>query len=432
MDTLFSSLADAFANLWNVFSAAFDVWFIIFPPLFFFLFKILWKLHVEDKFGAKLKWVLLELIPPRDIEKSPLPMESIFAGFAGVIKTATAAEVWIKGEFPTAFSLEIASTEGNVHMYVRTHAGFRHLIEANFYAQYPNIEIVEVPDYVHTVPITVPNKDWELWGCDFGLAKDDLYPIRTYKYFEESVTGKMIDPLGGVIETMGKIGPGQHMWIQWIITPIKETWYDIGATTVDEFLGKVEEKKLGVFGRVFHDLLDVFKNIGGGLLAREVTFTSPEEKEEKEEAPVEFRLTPGEKEVLKALQANLAKQMFRTRMRYVYIARNEVFDKPTGVSAFIGSIKQFNDFNLNSFSVDDLSKTYADYLFTKERLRYRQRRLLRRYIKRDSDPQNTRFLLSTEELATVFHIPDMAVIAPTMVRVAAKHGGAPVNLPIQE
>jgi len=41
-------------------------------------------------------------------------------------------------------------------------------------------------------------------------------------------------------------------------------------------------------------------------------------------------------------------------------------------------------------------------------------------------------LLSTEELATVFHIPDMAVIAPTMVRVAAKRGGAPVNLPIQE
>jgi hypothetical protein len=41
-------------------------------------------------------------------------------------------------------------------------------------------------------------------------------------------------------------------------------------------------------------------------------------------------------------------------------------------------------------------------------------------------------MLSSEELATVFHIPDMAVTAPSMARVAAKRGAAPGNLPIQE
>jgi len=432
MDILFSSFSDAFSALQSVVSAVLDVWFIIFPPLFYFLFKLLWKLRVQEDYNSKLKWVLLELIPPREIEQSPLPMESIFAGFAGVIKTLTMAEIWIKGEIPISFSLEIASTEGNIHLYVRTQAGFRDLVEANFYAQYPNIEIIEVPDYTQSVPYIIPNKDWDLWGTDYVFAKDDLYPIRTYKYFEESVTGKMIDPLGGLIETMAKIGPGQHLWLQYIVTPFKEDWYDIGQKTIDEFLGKIEKEKMGVFGQLLHDIVDVLKNIGGGLLAREVEFKSAEEKKEKEEAPVEFRLTPGEKEVLKALEANLGKQMFKIRMRHVYIGRKEVFHKPTGVSAFIGAIKQFNDFNLNSFKPDDNSKTYANYLFTEERLRYRQRRILRRYIKRDIDPPNTRMLLSTEELATVFHIPDMAVIAPTMVRVAAKRGGAPVNLPIQE
>lgn len=432
MDILFSSFADAFSNLRSVFSAVLDVWFIIFPPLLFFLFKILWKLRVEEEYNDKLKWVLLELIPPRDIEQGPLPMESIYAGFAGVIKTSTTAEVWIKGEFPVSFSLEIVSTEGNIHLYVRTQKGYRDLVEANFYAQYPNIEIIEVPDYTESVPSTIPNKDWDLWGTDFVFAKDDLYPIRTYKYFEESVTGKMIDPLGSLIETMAKIGPGQHLWLQYIVTPFKEDWYAIGQKTIDEFLGKAEEKKMGVLGHLVHDMLDVFKNIGGGLMAREIEFKSPEEKKEEDEAPVEFRLTPGEKEVLKALEANLGKQMFKIRMRHLYIGRKEVFNKPTGVSAFIGAIKQFNDLNLNSFKPEDNMKTYANYLFTHERLRFRQRRILRRYIKRDADPQNTRFLLSTEELATVFHIPDMAVIAPTMVRVAAKRGGAPVNLPIQE
>jgi len=415
-----------------IFSAVFDVWFIIFPPLLLFLFKELWIRYAWGKYLSKVKWVLLEIIPPRDIEKSPQLMESIFSGFAGVIKTPTMAESWIKGEIPTAFSLEIASIEGTVHMYVRTQTGFRDLVEAHFYAQYPDIEIVEVPDYVDSVPRSVPNKDWELWGTDFELVKDDLYPIKTYKYFEESVTGKMIDPLAGVIETMSKAGPGQYMWLQYIMTPLKEDWNKKGQETVDEFLGKVKEEHMGVLGRLFMDIKDVLMNIGKGLLGQEVTFTSSESAEKKEEAPLEFRLSPGEKDVLKALQANLGKPMFQIRMRYLYIGRQEVFTKTTGVSAFIGSIKQFADLNMNSFKPNDDTKTYANYIFTKERLRFRQRRMFRRYITRDTDPQHTRFLLSSEELATVFHIPDMAVIAPTMARVAAKKSGAPANLPIQE
>ena len=105
--------------------------------------------------------------------------------------------------------------------------------------------------------------------------------------------------------------------------------------------------------------------------------------------------------LLKALQANLGKPMFSTRMRHIYVGKRENFNKPTGVSAFIGGIKQFNDFNLNSLVPDDLSKTYASYIFVQERTRYRQRRLFNRYITRDSDPASTKFLFSSEELATV-------------------------------
>ena len=150
------------------------------------------------------------------------------------------------------------------------------------------------------------------------------------------------------------------------------------------------------------------------------------------EQPLEFRLSPGQKKVLEALENNIGKQMFLTRMRHLYVSKRAVFSKTTGVSSFIGAIKQFNDFNLNSVKPDGGTKTYANYIFTEERLRFRQRRLLRRYRNRDSDPQSTRFMLSTEELATIFHIPDMAVTAPTLTRVAARRGGAPMNLPIQE
>lgn len=360
-------------------------------------------------------------------------MESIFTGFAGTIKSFSTPEEFIKGEFPASFSLEIASIEGVVHFYVRTQAGFRNLVEAHFYAQYPTVEIVEAEDYTNLIPKSAPNKDWDLWGVDFRLFKPDLYPIKSYKNFEETITGKMIDPLAGLIETMGKLGPGQYLWLQYIITPIKEDWEKkFGQAQVDEFLGKVKEEKEGILARVLHDILDVLSNLGNGLMGKEIEFAGAEKAEKKEEAPVEFRLTPGEKKVLEALQANLGKPMFRTRMRHIYVGKRENFNKPIGVSAFIGGIKQFNDFNLNSVVPDDMAKTYSSYIFTQERLRYRQRKILHRYISRDQDPFSTLFMFSTEELATVFHIPDMQVLAPSLTRIAAKRGSAPSNLPLQE
>ena len=122
--------------------------------------------------------------------------------------------------------------------------------------------------------------------------------------------------------------------------------------------------------------------------------------------------------------------MFKTKVRYVYVGRRENYDKPTGVSGFIGGIKQFNDQNLNSFKPNNTTKTSAEFVFRASRLRYMQRRIFRRYIDRDPQPYDVRFLLSTEELATIFHIPDMSVTAPALSRVAAKRSGAPTNLPI--
>ena len=420
-----------FDAIGNIFSVGLSLWYIILPPLLLYIFKVLWMYHVNGKYAMKLNWVLLEIIPSREIEKSPLPMELIYAGFAGVIKGYTTNESWVIGMFPVAFSLEMASIEGRVHMYIKTQTGYRNLVEAHFYAQYPDIELVEVPDYVNEVPRSVPNKDWDLWGCDFILTKHDLYPIRTYKHFEESVTGKMVDPLAGLIETMGKIGPGQHIWFQIIATPMNEEWLPTRQGVIDEFLGRVEEEGQSIFVRFFQDIGDVFANLGRGLMGSEITWSAAEKAEAKEEQPVEFRLTPGQKKVLEALEQNIGKQMFNVRMRFILVGRRETFSKPF-VSAFIGGIKQFNDYNLNGFKPEDISKTEALYLMVEPRMRYRQRRIFRRYIDRDGTPDATKFMLSSEELATIFHIPDMQVVAPSMSRVVAKRGGAPTNLPVQD
>ena len=115
-------------------------------------------------------------------------------------------------------------------------------------------------------------------------------------------------------------------------------------------------------------------------------------------------------------------------MRFLYIGRREVFDK-IFVSSFFGGLKQFNDQQLNNFAPDNRSKTYANYIWKDFRLAFRQRRIYRRY--RNRFPTGVKFMLSTEELASIYHMPDMSVVAPSMQRIDARRSGAPANLPVE-
>lgn len=417
---IFRDMSSSAGVIGNVFS---HFWFIVLPPPLFYLFKILWMDYAQTKFRCSIDNVLLEIIPPRNVEKSPQPMESIYSGISGVLKTFNVLEEHVKGMFTFNFSLEIASNEGAMHFYIRAPRQLRNLIEAHLYAQYPDVVINEVPDYVLEVPAVVPNSQWDLWGTDFELVRPDPYPIKTYRHFEEDVTGKMIDPLASLVETMGKLGPEQKIWFQYIVIPEHEKWNEGERKIVEELAGRVKKGE-GALEMIWRDLSDVFSNIFSGLFGP-VEFAK---KEEREEQPLEFRLTPVEKDVLKAVESNIGKNMFKIKMRFIYLGKTEHFDK-SAVSSFVGGIKQFNDINLNSFRPNDKSKTYASFLFIQPRLRYRQRKIFKRY--KDRDPTGAVFYLSTEELATVYHMPDMSVVAPSVTFVEAKRGGAPANLPVE-
>jgi len=75
-----------------------------------------------------------------------------------------------------------------------------------------------------------------------------------------------------------------------------------------------------------------------------------------------------------------------------------------------------------------VSKTHAAYINKGHRLEHKLRKIYRRY--KDRDMGGVKFTLSSREMATVYHFPDMGVMAPTTPRVASKKGSAPANLPI--
>lgn len=364
--------------------------------------------------------MILEVIPPRDYEKSPKVMETFYAGLAGVITTHSQWDDWTKGAIIDRFGVELVSEEGKVHFYIRTQRKHRNLIEAQIYSMYPDAEVSEAEEYTNKFPRVIPNRDWDLWGTDFELVMPDPYPIKTYDKFEETITGTMIDPIAALTEVMGTLGPGEHIWMQYVLDPLNEKWRTDEMKLVQKLAGR---ESGGTIGHLQH-LWDVVANVPKALFGP-VEFPGTEKKEQQ---PLEFRLTPGEKEILKAVEENLGKNAFRTKMRFIYLSKRVTFEKAR-VSAFVGALKQFNDLNLNNLRPNEITKTYGNYFFKESRIAYRKRLIYKRYKSRSMD--GIKLVLSTKELATVFHFPDIGVKSPSITQVESKKGTAPSNLPIE-
>lgn len=417
---ILQEIVQIYKPMWQAFQ---HFWWIVLPWLFYFAFMPLWMDYViaysKKSWLASQEWVLLEIIPPKDIEKSPKVMESIYSGISGVYVSINPIDMYMKGAIIDRFSLEIVGEEGKMHFYIRTQKKLRNLIEAQVYGQFPDAEIIEVDDYVKKFPKIIPNKEWDIWGTDVELQLPDAYPIRTYDKFEEDITGTMIDPLAAMAEVIGTLGPNQHIWLQYVIDPIAEAWRNDEMDLVKKLAGRISGPPMGVWDH----LVDVLSNIPKAF-SGPVEFAKTEKKEEQ---PLEFRLTPGEKEVLKALEENLGRNAYKIKMRLLVLGKREGFSK-ANVSAFFGTIKQFNDLNLNQFKPENNSKTATYYIMKKERLAQRQRKIYRRYKDRDMDGK--KIILTTKELATVFHFPDIGVKAPSVTKIESKRGTAPANLPI--
>ena len=388
------------------------------PVAFYFVFHLIWLDFIKDDWSAKLEWTVIEVIPPKELEKGPKVMESIFLGLVGVVVTYNSWEEYLLGMYTDRFSFELVGLGGEVHFYIRVQKRLKNLVESQIYAQYPGAEVMEVEDYTKNFPRVVPNRDWNLWGSDLILSAADPIPIKTYDKFEEDITGTMIDPMASFVELFASLPPGQNMMFQIVVSPLPEIWRKKEMKLIQKMAGRTKESD----GGILNDLVDVFTHIPSGLLGP-VEFPK---SEKKEEAPLEFRLTPGEKDQMKAIEENLGKNMFKTKMRFVYFGKKEGFSMGH-TSSFFGALRQFNDLNLNNLRPDN-TKTTAHFVAVEPRVHAMKRRIYNRYRKRNMD--GNKVILSVTELATIYHFPDMGVMTPSLPRVESKKGTAPANLPI--
>ncbi len=152
-------------------------------------------------------------------------------------------------------------------------------------------------------------------------------------------------------------------------------------------------------------------------------------------------MTEVEKERVNAIQRKAGKPGYQSKIRLLYMAPQDKFDG-TKKTIIIGALRNLGDAQTNGFKPDtketwtgveyrlspSLEEPYINYLVDK-----RKHHIFNGYKERSIIIGRPQFILNTEELATLFHLPLAAPGAATVSaveRVESKKSQAPVNLPV--
>lgn len=402
------------------FTVAEKVWWLIIPGTVAIIYYV-WLSYKRIKFRSSIEYIHLAISVPEDNEKNPKSMEEVLNGLWTIYSPPNFKEIFLEGEVQLIFSLEIVSIAGQVRFIIRTPAVLRDHVEANVYAQYPEAEVAEVEDYAQFIPSKFSNDQYDMVGVEWKLEREDAYPIRTYKHFLDDISEeKFIDPLSNALEVMNRIGNGEQIWYQFILRPISDKWKKDGDKLVDKLIKRKGKAYNPLFLKGVHTAVGAIEPAG----ATQSTYT-------REDPPSEMLfLSPGEQEAVKAIQENIGKGGFEVKVRTLYLGHKDVFNKKRIGYPMMGSFKGFNSNNLNSFKPHKKYWTFISY-WKKLRIPPRQTNLIRRYQSRDIDAGAQPFIMSVEEIATVFHFPYISVKSPAVVTAEAGKGVPPGDLPVE-
>lgn len=405
-----------------------------------------WKLYVTQKFISKgqSEAILLEVRLPREITKSPVATE---VALASLLQSGGLGNVFNReflGNLPITSSLEIASLEGVIHFYIWIDKKFRTLVETNFYAQYPGVEIVEADDYTRLIRFHHLSKDVAMWGAAYTLSetwaptnpktgeaykdskgKDvelpaDFLPLKTYIDFGLDKDPKeeyKTDPITPLLEFMGSIGKGEYFWYQVVVqdasvysgskmpklytnkyaTDSKEKYMTIKEmadkrkkqirTQGWKIKGQIAKSEFGVptmidlYNSKGEQQFKVEKDKNGNIIKTPIKVPATY-LDTKAESKKEMDLTVEEKEQIEAINKKLSKPLVASIVRLIYIAKKEHQKIGQQVHNILGFGKPYKGYN--SFKYEKLSDPY-DYPWQKvNHVQWRGEELFESYVEREA------------------------------------------------
>lgn len=401
------------------------------PLILLILFASLWLRYVRADFFAKNEVVLLEIKLPREILRSPKAMELFFSSTVWNRGSVTYVDTFWDGKVGPWYSFEVASFGGDVHFYIWVWSKLRKIVEAQVYAQYPTVEIGEVPDYAARYPYGPEGRF--MWGTYVKLEKPDPYPIKTYIDYgldKDEEEEFKVDPLTPFLEFLGSLKKGEQCWVQILACAHQErSWVHGHLRTRPDWKKEAED------------------------LVNEILKRDPETKSTRQKTETGFPIIPSlteeEKDQVSAIERSLNKLAYDCMIRALYFAEGDAqAEIGKSIPGLVGAFRQYNANHFNGFKLGwytDIKDETKDVLWLAGLRDKVSAHFMKIYGKEMYDAyrrrsffyypyQNFRmakpFILTAEELATIYHFPGKVAATPTLGRAPSRKGEPPPNLPI--
>ncbi|MFA5829101.1 MAG: DUF87 domain-containing protein [Candidatus Gracilibacteria bacterium] len=394
----------------------------------------------------------------KENETGPIVAEQIFATIHGIAREFS---FWdrLSGLSQDQVSFEIANVGRSIRFFVHFPTRLRNLVEGQIYAQYPNVEIVEVEDYASSLDLEISlpaDQDKEgrevevkalvpkggaaapqpkdftkihdfqnAVGVELELQDPDIFPIKRYPQFEDKKAKVSLDSLAGVTATLAKFHDlDEQAWIQIIVRPLEEKWRMV-------FVKCIRILKKGIFLNIdslqkayarafcsrnkykrilFFPLYWMFalKGVFSGTHA----FDQIEGHSGGEDVEEQVSKTHEKETVMVAAIDKVGKLMYEANIRIVYVPKTKNMEVAmVKLREIAGSFKQYNIPHLNGFKMKEIVKDSS---------------IVERYREREMDHP---FALNVEELATIYHMPNLTVTTPNIYWVRSKKVEPPNDLP---
>lgn len=329
------------------------------------------KLHEENVHDESGVVLLLQV--PRANEKKELAAEQMFASLYGLLTVPT--QKFLSPIKRERLSFEIAVLKKRIGFYVWVPNYLKNFVEEQIYAQYPSVQISEVPDYTMNPDATYMTT----LTTEMRFIGPDVLPIKTFQSFE-------VDPLAAITAALAKFTDEEEAWIQLVVRPAANNWH----RKSERYIANI-------------------KRGGGpkmtGLLS--VLWAPPEIKEAAQK-PVEYDQTRAA-----SAEEKSQKLAFEVSVRVVYRGNVPAPQARLQMQSIIASYKQFNTTYLNGFTQ---KKVFFDpYVLAL----YRERGFNGRGL-----------LLNIEEMATLYHLPHTNVETPFILWASAQTAEPPASLPV--
>lgn len=271
-------------------------------------------------------------------------------------------------KYGAPLSFEVVGLPGDIRFYVNTPNKVRDFVEKQINGAYPDAEIVPLTEgSAKQKNENIIGNEYNIFSQDGKVAYTSLN-LKTYDYMPIKVYKELaFDSMSTITSTLAKMSEGEGAALQILIRPADSKWKKIGKS----YLSKTKKAEAN---------------------------------------PETAKYTSNAKEI-EAIENKLSKPGFQTIIRIV-VSSSTKESAEAHLNNIINSFSQYSGVN----SIVKKKQVFLKGMFITD------------FIYRYFPLWNGGSILTSEELATIFHFPNKSVATPGIHWVTSKRAPAPANL----